>query len=357
MKKRLFLFVTLSTFCVALLATSWGQSLAAVVPKTRKITDQAGLVVEIPYHVNRVADRWPAHNGIIVMLGAGDKLVATNSQMPSFAWFAYMLPRVKDIPGPFSGSDVNMETLIGSRPDVVFTSKSGMAANTMEKLKAANIAVVQLLATNFAELRANMLITGQVLGPEAEKLANEYCLYLDSNIKKVSSITDLIPKDRRPKVMHTAGPGILYVDGGNSLPNMWMEMAGGVNVAAEIAGTSKQVSIEQVVKWNPDIIIVSGDSGRAPQYKKQMMTDSQWSQINAVKNGKVILNPQGVYQWDRHSAEEALQVLWAAKTLHPDKFPDIDIMKEIKWFYAKFFRYNLTDEKAKLIINGLPPPK
>jgi len=74
-----------------------------------------------------------------------------------------------------------------------------------------------------------------------------------------------------------------------------------------------------------------------------------------VKNGKVFVNPSGAYLWDRHSAEAALQVLWAAKLLHPAEFAGLDMGKETKLFYARFFHYELSDAELASILNSTPP--
>ena len=66
----------------------------------------------------------------------------------------------------------------------------------------------------------------------------------------------------------------------------------------------------------------------------------------------MFVNPSGVYLWDRHSAEAALQVLWAAKTLHPNRFRDLDLKKETQAFYAKFFNYPLTDAEYHAIMRA-----
>ncbi|MEO8386399.1 MAG: ABC transporter substrate-binding protein, partial [Betaproteobacteria bacterium] len=63
----------------------------------------------------------------------------------------------------------------------------------------------------------------------------------------------------------------------------------------------------------------------------------------------------GAYLWDRHSAEAALQVLWAAKTLHPARFTDLDIKKETTQFYQRFFRHALIDSEFTSIMNATPP--
>jgi iron complex transport system substrate-binding protein len=74
-----------------------------------------------------------------------------------------------------------------------------------------------------------------------------------------------------------------------------------------------------------------------------------------VKTGNVLVNPTGAYLWDRHSAEAALQVLWAAKTLHPKLFPDLDVKQETTQFYAKYFHHALTDEEYISITDATAP--
>lgn len=58
--------------------------------------------------------------------------------------------------------------------------------------------------------------------------------------------------------------------------------------------------------------------------------------------------------WDRNTPEEALQIQWAAKIFWPDKFKDIDIIKETQSFYKQFFDYDLSTEDAQKIINASP---
>jgi iron complex transport system substrate-binding protein len=161
-----------------------------------------------------------------------------------------------------------------------------------------------------------------------------------------------LPDTRRPKVLHTASAGILTVDGRHSLIDDWIEVAGGVN-AADVEGLGRPVTMEQVAAWDPDVIIV----GTAPngRNRQAILDDPRWRDIKAVKNGRVFVNPSGAYLWDRHSAEAALQVLWAAKTLHPELFGGIDMEKETKAFYAKYFHHALTDSEYRSIIDATPP--
>ena len=79
--------------------------------------------------------------------------------------------------------------------------------------------------------------------------------------------------------------------------------------------------------------------------------------MKAVKNKRVYVNPTGTFPWDRYSAEEALQVLWAAQKFHPEHFKDLDMVKKTQEFYKKYYNYDLSKENAQQILNGEDPIK
>jgi iron complex transport system substrate-binding protein len=201
-------------------------------------------------------------------------------------------------------------------------------------------------------LRTTVQMTGAVLGERESRIATEYIRYFDANIRRVSEVTSRLPNIERPTVLHTASAGILIVDGRRSVIDDWITVAGGIN-AADVMGLGRPVTMEQVAAWNPDVIIV----GTAPnqQNRQAILRDPRWAEIKAVAHGRVVVNPSGAYLWDRHSAEAALQVLWAAKLLHPALFADLDVEAETKAFYARFFHHALTDSELSSIMTATPP--
>jgi len=319
----------------------------------RQITDAAGRIVSLPATVNRVADPWHANNAMVLMLGGADKLVATTNQARDQPWLRRLYPRIEQVPAAFNAAgEVNLETLVGVHPDVILMAYGGTLPHWMDAVERYHIPVVMLPNESLEGLKTTVRMTGIVLGERESRVAAEYIRYLDENIQKVTQITSKLAQSERPKVLHTATSGILTIDGRRSVIDDWINVAGGVN-AADVVGVGRPVTMEQVVVWNPDVIIV----GTAPnqQNRQAILDDPRWREIKAVRDGKVFANPSGAYLWDRHSAEAALQVLWAAKLLHPARFADLDVNAETKRFYARFFHHVLTDAELASIMNATAP--
>lgn len=322
---------------------------------TRTVVDQMGTKVELPKQVNRVAALWPANNQTILLLGGADKIVATTDAIKKMEWYAQVYPRILEVPLGIKGNDISIEELSKLKPDVVLVSKAEQA----QAVRQAGIPAVHIMFQNFKQMRETINITAQVLGPDAEARAAKYFEYLDGNIALVAKRLADVPQEKRPRILHVVSgtdflAGKLIVDGPKTIIDEWMIAGGGRNALSK-EGNMIEVTMEEILKADPDIIII-GSNGSI-KAKEAMLKDSNWKEIKAVKNNMVICNPLGTFPWDRYSAEEALQVLWIAKTLHPDKFQDIDMVAETQKFYKNFLNYDLSTENAKRILAAQNPQK
>lgn len=320
------------------------------------VTDSSGGTVEVPTNISRIADAWGAHNAIVVMLGSGDKIVATTLNAQLKPWLFKVTPKMSNAVTAFSvdASNINMEELIKSKPDILFMSTGNKNVNKMLALK---IPVVQVKFKDFDSMKTCVKLTGDILGEEGKKRAEEYTSYLDKKITMLNNVISKIPEDQKLKVLHLADFSPLKVDGKDTIIDSWIKVAGGINASGDVSSNAKEVSMEQILKWNPDVIIVSSTVGSADRKESinKILNDETWQKTNAVKNKRVYVNPDGAFSWDRYSAEEALQIQWAAKTLYPEKFQSLDIAKETKWFYKTFFNYSLSDDEVQRILNGQVP--
>ena len=103
------------------------------------------------------------------------------------------------------------------------------------------------------------------------------------------------------------------------------------------------------------IVAVQNAAGGSAAIIERIKNDRAWSSVAAVKNSRIYANPVGTFLWARYSCEEALQVLWVAKTLYPDLFADIDMVREVRDFYKKFYSHDISVDEAGRMLAGLDP--
>ncbi|SER47293.1 iron complex transport system substrate-binding protein [Propionibacterium cyclohexanicum] len=340
--------------CLALSMAACSASPAAsssspsATASTQTITDQSQRTVSVPTSINRIADSWPAHTEVLMLLGAGNKIVATANTPKSSPWMFTVQPSLRNAVTT-NAQNFNTEALAEKQPDIHFMSPG---TTNSDKIQAMGIPTVQLYFSTYEQMKQTISITGQILGKDASARAAAYDAYLDHTVSDVQKVTATIPAASKPKVLHIQSLEPLQVDGSDTIIDQWIKDAGGVNAAQSITGNKKPVSIEQVTAWNPDVVIIgTGDPGSAAALEK----DPAWAGVKAVQDKKVYSNPAGVFQWDRYSPEAVLELPWAAKTLHPELFPNTDMNSLVKQYYQQFLNYPLSDAQAQLILAGRPP--
>ena len=318
---------------------------------TKVIKDVDGQEVTVPVTPERVANLWHANNQVILTLGGAPKLSATTHYVTTIPWFRQVYPDITKVPAPIAANnDLNMEALLATKPDVVLVSSEKQA----EAVRQAGLTAVRVGFSDMNGLMQTVNLTAEVLGTQgAYERAQKYNAYMQKNLKLIEERLKNLPDSERPKVMHIgSGTKVQNVSGSGIVIDEWIKIAGGQNVAADQKGM-KDVSMEQITAYAPEVIIIGGDA--SAKGVQTIKSDAAWKDIPAVKNNKVIRNPYGTFNWDRYSTEEALQVLWAAKTLHPQKFTDIDMVKEAQEFYSTFFGYSLSADDAQRILAGEAP--
>ncbi|MBS5217993.1 MAG: ABC transporter substrate-binding protein, partial [Sutterella wadsworthensis] len=133
--------------------------------------------------------------------------------------------------------------------------------------------------------------------------------------------------------------------GSGKYTGLMMERAGAYNVAAKTIKGFKQVSIEEVIGWDPAVIFVQD---RYPKAVKEILSDPAWAGIKAVKDKKVYLMPEYAKAWGYPMPEAmAIGELWMAKKLYPEKFADIDMTKAADDYYQRFYRVHWTADDEK----------
>ncbi len=317
-------------------------------PETRTVVDMSGTEVEIPYEVDTYVESWYAHDAVDVMLDQAEGMLVTPCDPETYAWMYEVCPNMNNALYAEFSTEMNLEEIIALEPDVVFGSKE----DYREMFETVGIPYVNCMFSNYDEMRESIALTAEVLGGDAPAIAEKYFTYLDEKIAWVDSITSTVPENERKYIAHGSSVYNMGIDGVNTIIDNWITLAGGINVASkEIDGNLKEFNMEQMLAWDPDVIITGGDN----QEVADILADPAWQSLKAVQNGDVYSNPRGIFPWDRYGVEEALQFQWAAMLLYPDLFEGYDINAELRNFYKEFLNYDLTEEQANLILNHLGP--
>ncbi|WP_296260363.1 MULTISPECIES: ABC transporter substrate-binding protein [unclassified Pseudomonas] len=315
---------------------------------TRQVVDDSGRSVNVPHEATRIADAWYAHHVLLMTLGAGSRIVATVNHPRSQPWMFKVLPVLNNATA-VEGTAFNVEGLLGQQVDLVFTSLADRQGLAYEQV---GLPVMRMGYTDLPGLQRSMLATARSLGSKtAMERAQTYNQYLDQHVGNVSSLISDLPTEQRPRVLHIASINPLKVDGSDTLIDDWIKIAGGRNAAVGVRGNMQIVSAEQLLAWQPDVLILAAGAGDIDQAAQASLLQ----QLDAVKNQRVLRNPAGVFPWDRYGTEVALQVQWAAQQLHPARFAGIDMARTTMDFYRQFFDYALSRGDAERILQGLPP--
>lgn len=238
-------------------------------------------------------------------------------------------------------SDAGAEQIAAAQPDCVIM-KSSNAEKLGKPLEELKIPVVYLDFETPDQYERDLATLGQLFqNPDrAAEVATFYQGKVDSISQTVSSLTD----DQKPRTL------ILYYnekDGAiafNVPPLSWMQTlivqsAGGAPVWADANPVDSwtKVSLEQVAAWNPDIIFIVAYFNPVDDVVASLKADPQWQALDAVKNDKIFGFATDVYSWDQPDTRWILGLTWMAGKLHPDLFPDLDMVKEAQTFYQELY--------------------
>ena len=323
----------------------------------RVVTDQIGRQVHIPDAVNRVVILQHQTLNIAVQLDAMDKVVGVLDEWKKQlgANYVRLAPQLPSLATPGGLTKVNIEELLKLKPDVVFVTNYA-PADMVKQIEDAGLSVVAVSLLDVppeeavklnpsvkdepaaidAGFATGVRLIADVLGRKDK--GEEMIAVTKGTRKLVADRLADIPEDKRVAV-YMANPD-LTTYGRGKYTGLMMERAGARNVANSIAGF-KQVTMEDVLKWNPAVIFVQE---RYPAVVDEIRKADSWQTIDAVKSSRIYLMPEYAKAWGYPMPEAmALGELWMAKTLYPERFKDIDMQAQAEAYYKEFYR---TDYRA-----------
>ncbi len=314
------------------------------------ITDFRGKTVKVKEPVTRIVATYGLAAQMVYLLGAGGKIVGGTRLVLHDNFIKLIDPEAKNrIVFAGNPKSANVEEIKKLNTDVVFTSAWG-DERLDEQFEGLGIPVVALNLETVDNYLKSLEIMGRVLGKEEK--ATEIGKYYKTTLEKVTKVTSKLNNNEKPKVLlieYSLKRKAFKVPGSDYFQNGLIEMSGGESVSKDLPGGWNVVNTEQVARWNPDVIIVVSYSQKysSASVKSDILNDSSWRQLKAIKDGKIYAMPNDGESWDYPAPKWILGLYWTAKVLHPDHFKEMDTKEEANEFYKRFFNTDIS--KVKIV--------
>jgi iron complex transport system substrate-binding protein len=334
---------------VATSAATMTRTTEAPTRATVTIIDEAGRKVTIPDPIKTVYCTGPMGTNLLYML-APDMMVGWNIS-PTKLEKKYIPEQYRSVTGlgGWFGKNTtgNVEEIIKRAPDVVLSVGNLDEAAVSEAERVQGLLNIPVIMVDGSLVKSgdSLRYIGKLLHQETR--AEELATYCDGVIQEAKTIAATLSDTDKVKVYYAEGGKGLNTDPAGSMHTEVLDLVGGANVAKvsmESDYGMSPVSLEQVLAWDPDVILVASDPAEESNVYQQITTGADWSTIKAVKEKRVYQIPRGPFDWfDRPpSVSRILGIRWLGNLLYPDLYK-YDMESEVKAFYTLFYHIDLTD--------------
>ena len=325
--------------------------------ETREITDMAGRKVTVPAaeNIESVFSAGPVA-AIFLYMVAPDKLLGWNYELNDVEK-SIILDKYQDLPNFGMGDAVNYEAVIAANPTIAINSgkiNDAMVSDCDALSESLGIPVVAVdnELNNSAEAFRFM---GELLGVEDH--AEELAQYAEQVFTDINVLSDF-PEEKKVSVYFGNGEDSLETAPRGSQHAQILDAINAVNVAdLELGdGSRVQISAEQLLAWDPDVIVVNGEpkadkSGNSAA--EDILSNPDYASLKAVQDQKVYGTPNAPFSWvDRPAGPNRLiGMRWFSALIYPE-YIKCDINEEIHKFFDLFYHVDLSDEQLENVLKG-----
>lgn len=297
-------------------------------PENAFVVDSLGRRVALPDKIERVVSLEPEVTRIITALGMGGSLAGIDYFLLHHDHvFPLVFPEAMKLrPVSNAGNELDLETAFLLRPDVVIVSPSEVSDPDSLSLKLRVPVLVLSSAGRFEELMREVGLLGQAL--HRGERASELLAFMRSELAEVEEKAAQVNIEK-PRV-YLAFWGSLTRTPVHYDP---VAAAGGLNLAASLppavrGASGTTVQVEQVIAWDPDVILVHGAYLPAERAvtPESVMSDRRLASVRAVRQGRVFYTFGFWYWWD--PALVLVETRYLAWRLHPELYPGFDLLAE-----------------------------
>jgi len=272
-------------------------------------SDSIGSEIILAGVAQRIVSLAPSVTESLFAIGAGGQVVGRTD-------YCDYPEEVKALPsiGGFSAESISLETIISLEPDLVIGG-SEYQAELIKPLQDAGIPVFISQPASLSEIADSLTLLGKVTGHESE--AATVVAEMQSRVDAVTQAVSTVPADQRPAVFYEVWHEPLMSTNGSTVVGELIDLAGGVNIFADLPDEYPTISVEQIVEVDPQFII--GPSSHGDQMTAEVIgARAGWGNLSAVKNNAIYIVDGDIVSRYSPRIVEVLDEF--AKILHPDLF-------------------------------------
>ena len=312
--KRLFLFLLILGLPAGILVSCSQPAGLEPAPEssTAPITIKDGLnrQIQLPGPAERVVSLAPALTEILFAIGAGDQVVGRDS----FSDYPIEAKSIPDIGGGFG--DLNLELILAQKPDLVLASE----LTPIEQIKSLqDLGIIVFALPNpvdFPGLFEGIQTIASLTGREVQ--AKTIIEALEARVQKIVAENGRI--ETRPLIFYEidgTDPNAPWTPGPGSFVHMLIQEAGGDNLGARLDSEWAQISIEEIIAQDPDIILL-GDATWGGVTPEDVRLRPGWDALKAVQNGSLFIFDDNLVSRPGPRLVDGLEGL--ARLFHPEVF-------------------------------------
>lgn len=238
-----------------------------------QVADERGVVVTFEKPPQRIVSVLPSLTESICALGACARLVGVDrySNWPA---------QVKSLPKVGGGLDLNIESIVALKPDVVLAATSSRVG---ERLQSLGLKVLMFEPQRHADVQRALLALGQMLEPQASQdagmaHAQQVWRAMDAGVQAAAQS---LPANAKKSSVYFEVDRTPYAAGEASFIGETLTRLGVRNIVPASLGAFPKINPEFVVRANPDVIILSA------RHAAELAQRPGWATLRAVKERRI----------------------------------------------------------------------
>ena len=305
-------------------------------------TDILGRTITLPQPALRVVGTHnPTMNMAVIIGGGGQYIAGFGNKNMAIGLYDFVFPELRDdVLQIGMGQEINFETVLAVGADLAIVPER--FASLIDQFEEIGVPTAVLLPVDqgFDSITNAISILGALLNEQERAVAIN--AFFESKIEAAQAVAAQITD--QPRVMFTGGSAPTRVAHRRMLQSVMMETVGAINVARDIdhGGDFADVSLEEIIAWNPEVIYV-------PTYASytvdDILNDPAWVSVQAVMDGRVYEFPSQLDPWDYPTPSTSMGLVWLMHNLYPELYTMEQVMRDANEFYQLVYGQTFTAEQ------------